>query len=277
MISGGATRMPDVRHRQRPWKRSVSRLALILATAAASACHFELSTDAEARDEWKRTYTLAPGGSFELRNTNGKIRLTPGDGNTIEVRADRIVKAGTEDAAKEALKQFEIAETVAPASVTIDTVSRGMGLTVRLQRHVDFDVRVPRWADIRIDSTNSDIDASGLQGEFRVETTNGRVTGSALEGGARVESTNGVINLDVAKLTDAGISCATTNGAITVTVPRDTRAQISARVTNGAISTSDLQLAVAEQSRRRLDGTIGGGGPSIRLETTNGSIAIKGR
>ena len=269
--------MPAVGHRPHPLNRSVAGLAFVAVLALASACNVDLSTDVEARDEWKRTYTLAQGGTFELRNTNGKIRITPGDGDTIDVKADRIVKAATEEAAKEALKQFEVTETVTKNSVIIDSSSRGTGFTIRLQRRVDYDVKVPRWADVRIDSTNSDIEVSGLQGPFRAETTNGRITGSALEGGARVETTNGVVNLDVAKLTDAGISCETTNGTISVSVPRDSRAQISARVTNGDITTSDLQLAVAEKSRRRLDASIGGGGPPIRLETTNGSIAIRGR
>jgi DUF4097 and DUF4098 domain-containing protein YvlB len=269
--------MPAAGHRPHPLNRSVARLALLAVLALASACHVDLSTDVEARDEWKRTYTLGPGGTFELRNTNGKVRITTGDGDTIDVKADRIIKAASEEAAKDALKQFEITEAVTKNSVTIDSTSRGSGFTIRLQRRVDFDVKVPRWADVRIDSTNSDIEVSGLQGPFRAETTNGRITGSALEGGARIETTNGLVELDVAKLTDAGISCETTNGRITVSVPRDARAQISARVTNGAITTSDLQLTVAEQSRRRLDASIGGGGPPIRLETTNGSIAIRGR
>src|SRR5512145_2505305 len=131
--------MPAVRHRPHPLNRAVARLALAAALALASACHFDLSTDVEARDEWKRTYTLAQGGSFELRNTNGKIRITAGDGDTIDVRADRIVKAATEEAAKDALKQFEIAETATPNGVTIDTTTKGMGITIRLQRRVDFD------------------------------------------------------------------------------------------------------------------------------------------
>jgi hypothetical protein len=38
-----------------------------------------------------------------------------------------------------------------------------------------------------------------------------------------------------------------------------------------------LTVAVAEQSRRRLDGTLGGGGPLIRLETTNGAVQIRGK
>ena len=86
-----------------------------------------------------------------------------------------------------------------------------------------------------------------------------------------------MVKLDFSKLGDAGVSCETTTGTISVTVPRDAKARISARVTNGAINTSDLQLAVTEQSRRRLDASIGGGGPSIRLETTNGAISINGR
>jgi hypothetical protein len=48
-------------------------------------------------------------------------------------------------------------------------------------------------------------------------------------------------------------------------------------VTNGAISTSDLNLSATEQSRRRVEGAIGGGGPAIRLETTNGLITVRGR
>jgi hypothetical protein len=47
-------------------------------------------------------------------------------------------------------------------------------------------------------------------------------------------------------------------------------------VTNGTISTTDLSVTTAEQSRRRLEGTIGGGGPQVRLSTTNGEIRVRG-
>ena len=254
-----------------------SLLVLVAALAAASACGLNISSGVEARDVWKRTYTLSPGASFEIRNTNGRIHITPADGNTVELQADRIVKASTDESAKAALAKFEIGETVTPKSVVIDATSHPMGLTIGLSRRVDFDVRVPRWADVKLDATNGDIEVTGLQGTLRAESTNGRIVGSSLEGGATVSTTNGVVNLDFSKLGDEGVSCETTNGTISVTVPRDAKARISARVMNGAINTSDLQLAVSEQSRRRLDASIGGGGPSIRLETTNGAISIKGK
>jgi DUF4097 and DUF4098 domain-containing protein YvlB len=263
--------------RRRSWRPAVSLAAVVAGLVSVGACGLDFSHDVEARDEWKRSYTLAKGASFEIKNTNGKIRIVPVDGEVAEVKVDRIVKAATEEAAKAALKEFAIAETASPTSVVLDAASRGMGFTIRLQRRADFEVRLPRWANVKLDATNGDIDVSGIQGAFRAESTNGRIVGSALEGAATVETTNGVVNLDFAKLTDAGITCETTNGMINVSVPKDAGARISARVTNGAISTSDLQLSVAEQSRRRLDASIGGGGPAIRLETTNGSIAIRGR
>jgi Putative adhesin len=268
--------MPVQRNRRHSWRLASPLLALALSLLGGAACGLDLDSGVEARDEWKRSYTLEQGGSLEIKNTNGRINIVSVDGNNVDVKAVRIVKAATDEAAKDALKQFEITEKASPKSVVIDGSSRD-GFTIRLQRRVDFEVRVPRWADVRLDSTNGDIEVSGLRGAFRAETTNGRIVGSALEGGAAIETTNGLVTLDFAKLGASGVSCETTNGAIRVTVPRDVSAHISARVTNGDIDASDLKLAVTEQSRRRLDASVGGGGPSIRLETTNGSIAIKGR
>ena len=221
--------MPVARDRVRSWKLASPVFALVLSLIGAGACGIELSSGVEARDEWKRSYTLDQGGSLEIKNTNGKIHIVSVDGNTIDVRAEKIVKAATDQAAKDALKTLEITERASPKSVVIDGSSRD-GFTIRLQRRVDFEVRVPRWADVRLDSTNGDIEVTGLQGAFRAESTNGRVAASALEGGATVETTNGVVTLDFAKLGGAGVSAETTNGTIRVTVPaRRERAHFGSR------------------------------------------------
>lgn len=254
--------------------------SLMVATAAlvaVSACHVDLSSGAEARDEWKRNYTLTPGGSFELRNTNGRILIEAGDGNVVDVVATRIVKAPTDEAAKDALTRFEIRETVAPDRVALDSSSRSFGFEINMSRRVEYVVRVPRSAAVRVDETNGDIEVSGLGGPLHIEATNGRVRGRALENSATVTTTNGTVALEFAKLGERGVSCDTTNGTIEVTLPPHAKASLTARVTNGAITTSGLDLAVVEKSRRRLDASIGGGGPQIKLETTNGAIQIKGR
>jgi hypothetical protein len=260
-----------------------SAALVIAACAALGACNFNVSNRAEARDQWQRHYTLTQGGTFEIRNTNGLIRIEPGDGDAIDVTADRIVQAATDQAAKDGLAKFEFQENVTPNQITIDSSNKNMGLTIGLSRRVEYHIKLPRWTNIKLDTTNGDIEVAGprLTGTFHAEATNGRIQATGLENSVTVETTNGAITLDVNKLGDSGITCDTTNGAISITVPNGVAARVSARVTNGTVSQDGLQIAVSEQSRHRLDGTLGGGGPlggpMIKLETTNGRVQLKGK
>lgn len=273
--------MPEPRSAS-PLSRLTPVCASLLAAAAllGTGCNLQISTRAEARDQWHRHYTLAPGGTLEIRNTNGYIQLEPVDGTAVDVDADRVVQASTDQAAKDALAAFEIQETVAPDRVALDGTNRnGLNLTINLSRRVDYRVRAPRSANVRFSTTNGDITISAgrVTGTVHAEATNGRIKATGLENSVDATTTNGSITLDAAKLGESGISAATTNGPISLTVPRDAGARLTARVTNGGISQSGLNLTATEQSRRRLDGTIGAGGPTIKLETTNGPISIEGK
>ena len=257
-----------------------SLVALVMAAGLAlGGCHMNLSNRAEARDQWQRHYTLSQGGTLEIRNSNGTIHIEQGTDNAVDVTATRIVRAFNDDAAKDALTKFQIQETVAPDRIAIDSSNRSAGLMINLQRQVDYQVRIPEWANVKLTTTNGDVDlaADSLTGSFQAESTNGRIQARGLEGNAKVETTNGTITLDVNKLGDEGITCDTTNGMVTITVPAGIKARVSARVTNGDINAAGLNLDVAEQSRHRLDGTLNGGGPVIKVETTNGPIRIKGK
>ncbi len=240
-------------------------------------CNVDLSSGAEARDLWQRQYKLPRGGTIELRNTNGVVRFEVTDEEGIVVRAERVVRANTDQAAKEALAAFEIRESVGGDRITIDSTNSGAGLTFNLQRRVEYHVRVPRWTNLRIETTNGDIEVGGgrVTGTFQAGTTNGGIRAAGLENTATARTTNGTINLEVLKISEDGVSCETTNGAIELAVAPDIHARLSARVTNGAISTEGLTLGISEQSRRRLDGSIGRGGPTIKLETTNGAIEVR--
>jgi hypothetical protein len=257
----------------------VQGLALLAFSAFAfAACNLDLSMRAEARDQWQRRYTLAEGGTLEIRNTNGLIQVQSGDGDQIEVTAERVVQASSDQAAKDGLAAFEIQESTAPDHITLDSTNRGLNVTIGQSRRVEYHVRVPRWTNVRLETTNGNIDVAGpLGGTFRAQTTNGRIDGKGLENGARASTTNGAVALEVSKLGKEGISCETTNGQIELSLPSSVNARLSARVTNGAIQAEGLALNVTEQSRRRLDATIGSGGPTINLETTNGAIEIRAR
>ena len=255
------------------------RLAALTAasTLVLSGCNLQLSTQAGAHDQWQRRYSLSPGGTLEISNTSGLIEIASTDDNVVDITADRSVTAATDQAAREALASFEIKETIEPDHIAVDSSVRGTNL-VGTSRGVKYHVRAPRSANVRLSTTNGDITMTGprVSGTLRAEATNGRIHATGLENSANATTTNGTITLGVTKLGDDGITCDTTNGTITLTVPAGLNARLSARVTNGAITPDGIDLHVAEQSRKRLDGTFGAGGPLIKLETTNGAIQIKG-
>lgn len=244
-----------------------------------SGCNVDISLKAEARDQWRRHYTLAPGGTLEIRNTNGLIEIEPAEGDAIDITADRVVQAATDQAAKEALAAFEIQETTGPDHVSIDSTPRGgSNLMIKMNRRVEYHVRLPRATNLRLATTNGHIEVRGpLSGTFRAETTNGRIQAAGLENSAKASTTNGEISLQINQIGEDGVSCETTNGKIELLMPPNLNARLSARVTNGGIRAEGLALNVSEKSRRRLEATIGSGGPSINLETTNGGIEVRGK
>jgi hypothetical protein len=252
-------------------------LAAVLFGAAVSsaACGIDLIAQEEARNQWTKSYEIGEGATVEILNTNGKITVTAGEGESVEVVAERVVKASTEEKAKALLEEFEIRETASADLVRLDSTSRTTEFGVN--RMVNYTVKLPRWANVRLETTNGDIRVDNLAGELRIEATNGRIEATGLENGARVNTTNGAISLDFAKVGDASIECETVNGTITVAVPDDANADVEARVVNGGISTDESGLSVIDESRRRVEGRLGEGGTRIRLETVNGAIRLRGR
>lgn len=264
--------MPD-----HPAFRRLLAIALLLVSSASAACGIDAWLGAEARDTWKRTYTLAERGSVSLRNSNGRIVVSTGDGNVVEVVAEKIVRAHTEENARLVLGRLTIEETIAPDRIALATTRTGVGMHFNSTTRVDYTVRVPRGAAVTLKSTNGDIDITGVGGPLEVRTTNGRIVGTALRSSATVETTNGLVSLDFEALGESGLTCETTNGAVDVTIPRAAGASVSVRVTNGVIDVDDFDMKVSEKSRRRFEGTLGSGGPPIRLETTNGRVRLRGR
>ena len=248
--------------------------AFVAAIVASSACGIGI----EARETWTRTYTVSAGASLEVRETNGRVRVEATDGDKVEVVATRISRAPSEEAAKADLKEFTIKETATADRVELASTGGDIELlAMGRSRSVNYEIKVPRSMSVTIKATNGQVDVQGITGKLKVEATNGEIQGSNLGAGAEVSSTNGRIRLAFDSIGEDGVRCRTVNGQIIVTVPTSAKATIAARVTNGVISTENLEVKSSDESRRRLDATIGGGGPEIRLDTTNGEIRVVGK
>jgi DUF4097 and DUF4098 domain-containing protein YvlB len=255
----------------------VGLAALVLAAVATAACQVDFSEyRSEARDEWTREYDLASDGEIEIRNTNGTIEVEPSADGKVHVIAERIAKAGSDEAARDLLKKVEASEEVTGERVRIE-FRRPSGFASGGSMTVNYRLKVPEAVRTNVQNTNGRITLSSLSGRVRAQTTNGAVRGEGLRGRVEASATNGGIEVEMASLHEDGLTLETTNGGIRLRLPETSRADISARTVNGGISTGSLPVeAVGETSRRRLEGRLNGGGSRVRLETTNGGIRVDG-
>jgi DUF4097 and DUF4098 domain-containing protein YvlB len=203
---------------------------------------------------------------------NGRIDVEGVDGSTMDVKAEITVRAGTDEAARDLLKQVEIREENTNGRVRLETrYPKGLG---RSNVNVKYTLRVPRTAGVIVETINGSIVVNQMAGRVRAETTNGGVEGRNLSGGVSASTTNGSVDMAVTALSPDGVTIETTNGSVALRVPADAKGTISARCVNGGIKVSDLNVEKTESSRRRFDGILNGGGPAIKLETVNGGIRL---
>ena len=97
--------------------RNLSALALVFAAGlAVSGCdiqaengNFDIDFAAgKATDTWSRTYTIQPGGRFELINVNGRITAESTDGKDVVVEGRRTAKARSDEAALQNVKDNQL-------------------------------------------------------------------------------------------------------------------------------------------------------------------------
>jgi DUF4097 and DUF4098 domain-containing protein YvlB len=232
----------------------------------------------ELTEEFHQSYALAATGRVSIANINGDVHISAWDRNEVKV-----------DAVKRAYSPQRLSE------VTIDITNTADGVSIKTkypERNLNFDSRsrennpaaveytltVPRTA--RIDSAelvNGSLDIEGVQGDVRASLVNGEVKANGLSGEAKLSTVNGTMEVNLAGLMESkGATLNSVNGSIVLIVPSGASADVRASTVHGRI-TNDFGLTVNEGQYvgRDLSGQIGSGGPRIRLNNVNGSIAIK--
>jgi DUF4097 and DUF4098 domain-containing protein YvlB len=247
----------------------------------------------EVEEIFERTLDLAPGGSLSLDNVNGGLTVRSWGRQEVKIWAKKKAKASSESAAREILQGIEIAIDSSAGMIEIETRLPRKKLGGRQQASVKYELTVPREVALTLASTNGGIRVDGVEGEVDVETANGGIHMEDIGASVRAHTTNGGIKAyDIrgaveARTTNGGIyvemrtgslsqdiSFVTTNGSVELRMPSDLAARIEARTSNGRVS-SDFSGPEEQPSRKRLAVDLNGGGPTIELKTSNGSIRLR--
>jgi hypothetical protein len=223
------------------------------------------------------------GQSIEIKGINGDVRAEPSGGNDVEVVA---VKRATRDNPESV--RIEVVPHAGGVTICAVYPSRdrqkpneclpGEGGRMNVQNNdvsVRFTVRVPAGVTFVGTTVNGEIEATRLNGDVALATVNGSVAFSTT-GGGRAATVNGSIRGQMGRADWANtLAMTTVNGSITLTLPPDLSTDVRASTVNGDI-TSDFPMTVTGRiSRRKLEGTIGGGGRVLSLDSVNGSITLK--
>lgn len=254
--------------------RTTAALGLILGLGALAAG----PSRAQSRTfEWSGR--LEPGQTLEVRGVNGGVRAGPASGREASVRAG--IEGHGDDPSSVEIEVVEHDDGVTLCAVypaaddECAPGDRGSSGSEDSDVEVRFEVRVPRGVRFVGRTVNGRVVARALRGDVTARTVNGAIRVSTT-GAAAAHTVNGSIEAEMGTVSGAGpYRFETVNGSITLTLPEGAGADVEARTLNGGIST-DFPLTVQGRfGPRSLEGTIGGGGPELRLRTTNGSIELR--
>ena len=226
---------------------------------------------------------IARGQTLEIKGVNGDIRAEPSGSNEVEVVAVKRARRDNPDSVRIEVVPHGAGVTICSVYPARDgqrpnECAPGDGGRMNAQNNdvsVRFIVKVPAGVALVGKTVNGQIDAQRLNGDLVLHTVNGSVTFSTTAG-ARANTVNGSIHGEMGRADWSNtLEMATVNGSITLTLPNGLNTDVKASTVNGDISTDFPMTISGRISRRRIEGTIGGGGRLLSLDSVNGSITLK--
>jgi DUF4097 and DUF4098 domain-containing protein YvlB len=128
--------------------------------------------------------------------------------------------------------------------------------------------------DGSLDISSSHISADDAQGPVNLTTRSRDVTLERISGDLAVSNSNGSVELTSAPPL-GNVTVENRRGSVNLTVPTKAAFTVQAQTTNGDIQ-NDFNLPTQESnSRKNFVGTVGKGGSVIRINTSDGDIALK--
>jgi DUF4097 and DUF4098 domain-containing protein YvlB len=213
---------------------------------------------------------------------NGGVVVRGWDRSETRVRARISVYDDSREAAERLAKEIRI--TTSGGRIRADGPERERSRRGRWddERHwqVAYELQVPRRGDLTVDATNGGIAVEDVRGRVDAHTVNGGIALHDVGGDIRGETVNGGLHVELAgdRWDGPGLDLKTVNGGVDLRVPSGFSGELDARTSNGGIAV-DFPITVKGliNNRRQITGTIGSGGPRLRLSAVNGGISISRR
>ncbi len=233
-------------------------------------------------EEFIQTYQVRSGTIVDIINPNGSVTITGWDQDTIEIK---VVKESLRG--QEALDEVDINIDIAD-KLTIETVYPDINHLVS----VNYEINMPgdllvgtiecSNGNITLETvggnpvlttSNGSISAINVNGIVKADSSNGDITATGVRSLAGLSTSNGDITAELPALLEK-LEIKTSNGSISLLLSPSLAVDLDAKTSNGSISISNLSIDKALFEQTHLSGEMNGGGYSISIETSNGSIEL---
>ena len=260
--------------------------ALVLAVASLAGaqnfttgpCHDEQSHGSwmfghqERACELRRTTLPLSNGRLSVNGKNGGIEVVGEDRPDIALEAKVTAQGPSREEAESTLREIRI---VTAGDIHAEgPKEQDWG---RRNWSVSFLLHVPRHlASTELRTMNGGITVTNVEGDLHADTMNGGLSLRGLAGTVHAQTPNGGVNVTLAgnRWEGSGMFVKTTNGGVSVKVPSSFAAHLVADTTNGGVSVAFPVPNVDTRHRNHVETDINGGGPPVRLETTNGGVSV---
>jgi hypothetical protein len=217
-----------------------------------------------------RTITIAAPAKLDVSSMNGGIRIIGEDRKDVLIDARVEAWADSTSEASGILREVQIQSadgSIRDKGPNFHWGTRGYGIS--------YTIHAPHQISAELKTMNGGIGLAHLDGVLKFDTTNGGVDLTDLAGNVSGSTVNG--GLDIALSGDRwrgeGLHAETTNGGITLNLPESYAAHLETGTVNGGIEVN-FPVTVQGEIKHHLDTDLGGGGPTIHVETTNGGVTI---
>jgi len=235
----------------------------------------------------------------KVDNVDGSIQVTGYDGNSLQLIAEKTIRARSKEDLQVAQKEVELKISEKGNAIELyvngpfrckdGSISNRGWRWEGYRVNFDLQLKVPRHSDLYLRTVNhGEINTEGVEGKYDVENVNGAIKMKGVSGSGRVYAVNGGVRVNFTRNPAAESYFGSLNGNVEVAFRSDLSADLRFKTFNGSAYT-DFPVVplpnlspVREQhngkfvykSNRFFGARVGTGGPELKFDAFNGDIRI---
>jgi hypothetical protein len=223
------------------------------------------------RDEFRQSYSLAPGAQVRVSGMNGSVDVETSAGGAAEVYVLRTARNRSDlDYHKVVVEQTATGLVVRGVN---DDDNKWRGDNHQVRQRVTM--KIPRNVDFTASGINGKATVGELDGPVKLSSINGRVDVAQARGYVDISGINGAVTMLITQITERGIRVSGINGSVVLRFDGALNADLAVNGINGSVNADMPNVMLQGRvSRSSFNAKIGGGGSPINVSGVNGSVKL---